>query len=114
MKMTIDDLASNEDTTVYDNDAFRRILEDHITLLKSPQNSNRVLLEKHLVYKYQFDLAGFLLTHNVPAKYHWITMRCNGLTSPEDSLDELTELLLPNFDTVEKIKQAYFTTNKIR
>lgn len=111
--MKINDLGISDGGEQYNNEAFRHVLEDHVVFLAKSPGASNVVIQKHIAYKYQFDLSGFLLHHNVPIKYHWIIMRCNGLTSLQDGIDRLDSLILPNFDQVEKIRQAYYTTNKI-
>lgn len=112
--MTIDDLMIAAGEKEYYSDGFKINLEDHIGLLKSASNATLLYLEKDLVYKYQFDLFGYLLNKNIPNKYHWVIMRCNGLTSPQDSISDLDTLILPDFQTIEKIKQTYTTLSRIR
>jgi hypothetical protein len=110
----IDSLMYNPGTAGYYTDDFRRVLEDHLTLLKNDQSTNGVVLEPHTAYKYVGDFYGALQVLGVAEELYWITMRINGLTSTTDKFDHLQVVLTPNQKMIQKIWASHNSTRRVK
>lgn len=112
--MQIDNMAVMTGDSIFYDQAFMQVLEDHVSLLKTRKGTREILLDKQLVYKYEFDIPGLLALQNIPFIYHWITLRCNDLDSPNSSLAKKDRLIVPDFDYIEVIRQKHMSVNRIK
>jgi hypothetical protein len=111
--MQIDSLAYAQGPSIYYDDAFRSVLEDHISFLKTHPKTNVVSVQPHDAYKYEGDLYGLFANMNIPAHYHWIVMRTNGFRSPFDGSENMLQILVPSTDVIDKIRQSHSAKRKI-
>lgn len=111
--MEISRLSVNEGASVYYSDEFRTHLEDHITYLKNSNEISILNIEPAMAYKYEGDLFGLLYHYNIVFEYHWIVMRVNNFTNPNQNKATLTSLYVPNRSIIERIKNVYMTKNRI-
>lgn len=97
---------------VYYEQQFRVLLEDHLTYLKSLTTTRRISIDQQLGYKYEGDLDGLLTQLNIRPEFHFIVMRLNGLTSPQEfNSDRTSTLLIPDNKEIERIRSSYKTKN---
>ena len=77
----IDKLAVPPGADVWYSDAFRNVLEDHMTVLRS-NLGELVRVDQFDLIRYQFDLFGLYRQYQVEEQHLWATMRMNGLSDP--------------------------------
>lgn len=111
--MKIDSLIVEDSPVNYFSDEFRRVLEDHMSFLRSDSSTRIVSIEPMNAYRYEFDLFGLLRELGVSQYMHWIVMRLNNLTSPTDVTKSLTQLLIPNAGVIDKIRQSHFSSRRV-
>ena len=104
----VDNFPTNYPTAFYD-EKFRAILEDHIAFLKSNVNTKTVRVVGVDAIKYRGDLNGYLTLIKVPHHHHWITMRLNDFTNPNQFDETIQILYIPDQSLLEKIRQQYTT-----
>lgn len=112
MAMSINKRMLSEGVALYYSEAWMRMIESHMTYLRTVSVNNVVDVEPHQAYKYEGDLYGLLNHLKVQPQYHWLTMRLNDMSSPSELTSETKTLILPNFDVIEKLRQVFQTTNK--
>ena len=111
--MQIDTIMINPGPSIYYDDDFRRVLEDHLSLLKKDPSTSVLNIAPQKAYKYEFDLYGLLSDYNIQPQLHWLAMRLNGMTSPTDATKDITSLLIPDTNVVDRIRQSHMTTRRI-
>lgn len=111
--MTIDNLMSSEGDQIYYTEAFRNVLEDHMPFFRNHPSTKYVSITPAYAYANDKDFIGLLNTLNVPRYLHWLIMRMNDLSSPQD-FDGLTlSIITPDPTLVQRIKAAHTADNRI-
>lgn len=99
-------------SSVFYEQGFRILLEDHISYLKDLSSTRKIDISNHNAYKYQGDLDGLLTEMNIRPELHFIIMRLNGFTSPQEySPEKSMTLLIPDSKEIERIRSTYKTKN---
>lgn len=113
--MNIDSLLADHGSNIYYDPSFRNVLEDHMTFLRTHPQTTKLVVESIYAYKYVGDLSGLLKHYNIEIYLHWTIMRMNNFTSFGDTKDDIFELLIPNSDVIERIRQSHKTIqNKMK
>ena len=112
--MKINNSESYPSSGVYFEKGFRIVLDDHIGFLTDHKETTVIPVKPVEALKYEGDFSGLLSSYNVPINLHWVTMRMNRLTSPCDSSDEITSVIVPSEAAVERLRSGYLTENKIK
>lgn len=111
--MVIDDLMVQSGASIYYDDGFRNVLEDHMTVLRNDATTRVIDIDAGRAYKYESDLYGLLQLYNVPTHLHWLVMRMNRLTSPMDYPATMYALLIPDPAVIERLRQSHMTTRTV-
>lgn len=111
--MKIYDLENNFGPSIHYDPKFRIVLEDHMTVLRNSTLTRSLTIEPVYAYKFTGDLIGILKQYNVPLYLHWIIMRMNNYTAYTDFNENVTSLIIPDEELVERIKRTYMSHNKI-
>lgn len=111
--MKIDSLQFDEGASVFYNDGFRNVIEDHLTFLRTHPRTGARVVEPGRAYKYEADFYGLLQYFNVPAALHWTTLRMNGYTAPQQFTPDVTSILLPDPDVIEHLRTSHMSTRVI-
>jgi hypothetical protein len=106
----INSLMFNPGPSVYYTSGFRQVLEDHMTYLRQHQ-AQLVQVTPQAAWENDQDLFGFLQVINLPPQYHWVTMRMNNFTSPNEFGQETSLLLVPSANVLEQLRSAYMTSS---
>ena len=91
----------------YSDSGFKVILEKHLGYLKTHQDTRTVPIEGNNPLKYKGDLAGWLLSLGVSAKYHWVIYRMNDLYESIDYNGERRNFLVPSNNVIDDLLTAY-------
>lgn len=111
--MTIENLMFSEGPSIYYDDGFRRVIEDHMTVLRESPETREVDVTPGVAYKYAGDFYGLAQSLGVPPHLHWVTMRLNGLFSPNDYLDTMYVVRIPSPTALEQLRQSHMSTRKV-
>lgn len=111
--MQIDSIATSSGTDIYYDQNFRNILEDHMTFLRTSNELNVLNVEPSMAYKYEGDLFGLLFHYNIIFEQHWIIMRLNNMTNPNQTKSTLSLLLIPTRAMLERIRSVYMTKDRV-
>jgi hypothetical protein len=109
----IDSLMTDSGPAIYYDTTFMNVLEDFMTYLRTHPTTNIVDIDQMLAYKYEFDFFGLLAQYGIPPNLHWVTLRMNNMTSPNDFAKKAIVLLVPNASTIEAIRQSHMSTRLI-
>lgn len=110
--MLVDNLMQDAGPSIYYNDAFRVVLEDHVSTLRNNSLTKVVTVPPHSAYKYEGDFYGLLSSLNIPPHYHWLVMRMTGFTSTLDATRGIQYVLVPETNTLERIRQSHMSKIK--
>lgn len=99
---------------VYYSEAFRRVLEDHMTYLRMHSDTTLLTVESFTAYKHRGDLFRVLQSYNVPGYMHWTIMRMNNLTSPSDFKETTVSLLIPATGVLERMRSTHLSQSKLK
>jgi hypothetical protein len=109
-------MAKPGDDIYYDPD-FRLVLETHLNLLIG-NAAARDDIPLDLFYQYEGDFYGFLTEKNVPPEYHFIHLRMNGMTNPNQFAKEMRDpsnplvrpvWVRPNQNQIDGIVRLYMS-----
>lgn len=103
----------NDGPVVFYTPDFRQLIEDHLEYLKTNNRSTRIQINDKDLHKYEYDLIGLLLEYKLPRHLHWIVMRLNGFTSPDQFTELTTSLLIPEPSEIDRLKNIQSTVHKI-
>lgn len=103
----------SEGPGVYYTDEFMTMMEPHIGLLITNENSHIRPVEPALALQYANDFYGLLLTIGIPFQYHWTIMRCNGYTSPLAYKGDVTQLIIPPITEIDQLQQIWSSNNNL-
>lgn len=91
----------------YVTKGFRDMLEDHLQWLIVHPKSTLVTPAGNHITTHRYDFYGLLHAIQIPADYHWLCMRMNGLTSPHEYKGEYQPILLPDQRVVDDLLARY-------
>lgn len=111
--MKVDNLMTTEASSIYYDDGFRHVLEDHLTYLREHASTVSLNLDASLVYMYEFDFFGLLAAYRIPVQLHWLVMRMNKLRCPTEAGLDINSILVPDATVVDRIRQSHMTTRKV-
>lgn len=109
----LSDLMISDGPAQYYTAEFRTVLEDHLTHLRAAQTTQHLNVAPGDAYRFEYDLYGFLTKFAVPAQLHWVTMRLNKFTSPEEFGPACDILLVPDANAVSQILQSHRAARRI-
>lgn len=112
MAMSVDAKMVSAGADLYYSEAWKLTIESHLNYLKELSAANVQTILPADAYKYEADLFGLLLKLKVEPRYHWIVMRLNDMTSPNQMRVDRTFLLMPDLQVVERLRQVHQTTSK--
>ncbi len=95
------------------SEGFKQVLEDHISVIRQDPTTEVVEIDPQVAYANEGDLTAVLDHYNMPMEQHWLIMRVNGLTSPQEYSADITTLLFPSRTTFDSILSGYRTDQKI-
>ena len=110
MAAAVDSMMIDPGPEVYYTDAFRNVLEDHLTYLRTSTTSSVIIITPMEAHRYEMDLHGLLATKNIPRYLHWLIMRMNFMNSPTEVKETLSQMIIPDPKEVARILQAFNST----
>lgn len=106
--MKIDDIAIPVGAEVYYTQGFRDCLEDHLFYIK--ENVRTVAnIEPMTAWRWQSDFYSLLLHMQVPVYLHWVTMRVNDMTNPNEYSPDQLQIRIVDEGIIEDIRATYKT-----
>lgn len=113
MTFSINSLSVGESHSYYYTNEIKALLESHVEFLKNHRETRIVQVAPHLIYKYEGDFYGLLLTLKIPPEYHWIIMRMNDYTSPTELSENKMAFLQPGFNVIDQIINMHRTSRSV-
>lgn len=102
------DTIDNFGQPIYYSERFRQMVEDHLLIIRDMSTTTTKIITEDdwaTLYRYVGDFNGFLSALNIQPKYHWTIMRINGFRSRFDLTTEVTRLIFPDWEYVDKLAQ---------
>jgi hypothetical protein len=112
--MSLDALAIAEGPTLYYDDGFRAVIEDHMTYLRSHPTTTTIAIDPNEAYRWVADLFGLLGSRGIPAYMHWIVMRMNHLNAPTEMDENIRTLMVPDVKVLSVIRNIHNTKAKLK
>ncbi len=113
--MQINSMQVSFGPNIYYDPVFRNVLEDHMSFLRTHPGTKILNIEPIYAYKYEGDLSGLLTQYRIDVKLHWIIMRMNNYYSFSENNENLSSLIIPDGDSIERIRESHKTVqNKIK
>lgn len=110
---TIQSALRSSGNSIYYEKEFRKVIEDHIQWLLERSKGRVMTVPKTNLVKHKNDLTGFLNEMNISPDQHWAIMRINGMTSTYDFDGTVTELIIPDTNTLEDLRRRYMATYNV-
>jgi hypothetical protein len=112
--MDVDKLMVPDGTADLYTDQLRYTLESFIPYLQAHPDTQTLEIDPADGVRYAGDLAGLLYRlKKIGPDLHWIIARVNGLDCCADYTEDMLTLLIPSSTTINQIRQADNTTNRI-
>lgn len=92
--------------SIYYDPRFRKVLEDHLPLLRTHPETSPTTITRADLNKYKWNLSGYLATICDPHLI-WLTMRLNGYLKDEEFDGTADMLLIPSTSALEDIRQRF-------
>ena len=96
--------------SIYDSDsqqdAFKQILEDHLPLFKAEEGTVYEITGEQ-AYRCSGDFYALLGELGISPDLHWLTLRYNGFSSPEEFDGEVKAIVEPNKGLFQGLLQKY-------
>lgn len=90
------------------SESFKTVIEDHLNVLKMPQNIMEVKNVSPVdANRFEYDFYGLLRVLNVPVQYQWIVMRVNDLMSPSDYRRHMQHVKIPNTEIISGLLEYH-------
>lgn len=112
--MALTDVLNVTDSAGYFDPAFRRVLEEHLQLIKARPENRLTTITPLQALRYKGDFYGLLAELQVPDYMKWITMRANSLIAPGDASEDLASVLLIDPQYVRRIYNTHRTQMKLK
>ena len=110
MALSIHQLDPEKGDNIFYESSMRRVFEDHLDYLAATDESRYIQIDPMQGHRHRGDFIGLLTELSVPRKYHWVTMRINGLIANED-YDGLGEYIVKaNVTEIEKLATLHRTS----
>mgnify|MGYP003339094582 CR=1 FL=1 len=114
MASPIDSLMFDAGPDIYYTEEFNRVLEDHMTYLRTSASTTKMPVEPIDLERYQADLYGLFQKLNIPPFMFRAVMRTTDLKSPNIVPRELEFLLVPDQVFIQQLAQTVNTVNRIK
>ena len=112
--MALENLMVDYGTNNYHSPEFLAVMEDHLTYLRTHEDTVVLSVSNDEAERWAGDLIGYLLTRNVDARLHYVTMRLSGMSSPTDFGVDITTISVSDPKVVNTIRKIENTRKNIR
>lgn len=106
--------AKSPGADVFYDPGFRAEIETHLPLLRNYSKTTVQNIEPSVAYKNENDFVGLLNDIGMSNDMHWITMRLNSMTKPQDYRSNMLSILIPPSDYIDLIRKKYSTVHRIK
>lgn len=83
-----------------------------LPLIIKGKKYNLLTIDAMDAYQFEGDLFSLLAKHNIPAFYHWITMRLNDFYSPTEFNESHRLLLIPDMNYLHRFYKTHQFSDK--
>ena len=108
--MDIFNLMANAGPDFFYDPDFMATLESHMDFFKTHPRTTVIQINPEQSAIYDGDFYGYLTKVGIPAQYHWVIMRLNGMYSSTDFTSELTTLYVPDRDFIDQLRIIHKST----
>lgn len=98
---------------VYYDDRFKMMIEQHLTALIAHKGNTYLKVTPLDMEVWQGNLYGYLYSEQVPVFQHWLIMRMNGMDSTLDFDGDFTNLILPDIEQINRLRDLFNTVHRI-
>lgn len=119
MSFKVASLARDSGDSVLYEPGFRTIIETHLPIIKDPSISRQTQITPDKIHQYEADFYGLLCEMEIPLDQHWIYLRANDMTNPNEfgrtAHDPYVKsimftMILPSTDFVDQLRLLYIST----
>lgn len=106
--MDIDNLATVIENTYY-SPTFIKLIEDHLTYLRTTNNVTVINLTNVQCVKFQGDFYGLLVDLKIEKTYHYAILRVNNYLSASDFDGSVAQIVVPDTTVIDRLKNTLQT-----
>lgn len=118
MGQRIDNRMIDQGESFYYGDEYRTFVETHLDHIRKHPTTNQIAVSAEIAHLYQYDLSSFLLSAEfnnslnglTPFHDHYLVMRVNDMTSPQEFTPDIRTLLLPSKDYMTSLVRLFRTS----
>lgn len=100
-------IASPAEFTMTDD--YFTFIESMAGWIRKQPDTATVYIPPETGWLYRFDMTAFLLDNSVPLEDHRLILRVNGMDSLQVLDETVTAMLIPQQETIRRLKSAYRT-----
>lgn len=98
---------------VYYNPLFKVMIEQHLNDLIKYRGNVYLTVTPLEIDMWIGNLYGYLFSQDIPIHQHWIIMRMNNMDSTLDFGENNSQLILPDMEQINKLRELFNTVHKI-
>lgn len=112
--MSLINKMTNPGPSVYYEQQFRNVFEDHLSFILNNRASNiySATVDPNTAARFAGDFRGLMLSLGIFPFLHWYNMRINGYTSTSDYDGSQLTLDLLNDKVIVQLAKSYKTSRK--
>lgn len=100
-------IASPSEFTLTDD--YFSFIESMTGWIREQADTSTVYIPPETGWLYRFDMTAFLIDNGVPLEDHRLILRVNGMDSNQVLDETVNTLLIPQQETIRRLKSAYRT-----
>lgn len=112
--MALTDVLNVTDSAGYFEPMFRKVLEEHLKIIKEQSNLTTVTITPIQALRYKGDFYGLLNELGVPDYLKWITLRVNDMISPSDANSDISMVVMIDPQYIRRIYNTHRTQMKVK
>lgn len=102
----LEDAIPDTGSNYYYEQGFRKVIEDNLAILRNSPYTQSLSLKPYHASLYKNQLYSLLTEYKIPVYLHWIMMRLNGMSHPNE-YEGVEILYIPDFKMVENLLNTY-------
>lgn len=109
----VQQLREDSGESLFYDQAFRVVIEDHLSYLKEHKNVTLLKLEPADAWRWRNNFYGLLKDNGIPEYLRWIVLRMNDMVSPMDFDGEQVQFLIPIEGIITRLVGVYRVRSKV-
>lgn len=107
MTLSVTSLREDAGDSIYYNEDFRRMIEQHRIYLQQVDGTEPRVIPDGEAWRWRYDFYGLLANMDIPEYLRWIILRVNNLQNPADYNGLNTTVIIPSFNAIQTLAAIF-------